>query len=143
MSALPDPPTPEPLIDGVMLDLEEHKVAPGAKGVERRRYQRVETTRTVKVTEFQDSRPASQTWECRLVDISRGGEGLRSRRMVHVGRSLLIEVPAKGGPTRVLYGVVRQSRYAEGEGNAIGLEFTATPQDHAFLKWLSKRGLRP
>ena len=108
----------------------------------RRRFDRVEFQKMVHVTELDDFGNPASSWECRVVDLSRCGLGLRSRRMVHHGRGLLIEVQGlPGQPGRVLFGVVRQSRYAEGEGYAVGLEFKSIPHTTPVRAWLSQRGL--
>lgn len=95
---------------------------------DRRAYERCRMCRTVRVTEITAEGEHGVTWNCQAVDLSRGGMGLRSRRMVYVGTGLIVEVTdGQGLVHRVLYGIVRQTRYAPGEGYAIGLQFEKLP----------------
>lgn len=111
-------------------------------GSNRRRFERVGFLKSVQVTELDDFANPGASWDCRVVDLSRGGLGLRSRRMVHKGRCMLVEVAGlEGQKSKVLFGVVRQSRYAEGEGYAIGLEFKSMPKTASVRLWLSQKGL--
>jgi hypothetical protein len=93
------------------------------------------------VTELDHRGQPGASWDCRLIDISRGGVGLRSRRMSFQGRQLLIEVEQSPGTAKLLFGVVRQSRYSAGEGYAIGVEFRTMPRNSAIRNWLAQRGL--
>jgi hypothetical protein len=138
----------EPLIDGELIEFDDPPMGePGnaARGAlstnNRRRFDRVACTKSVRVTEMDGFGNPTSTWDCRIVDLSRGGTGLRSRRMIHTGRSVIIEVPGVDGATKVLYGVVRQCRYAEGEGYAVGVEFRALPAGQGIRQWLAGRGL--
>jgi hypothetical protein len=139
-------PERERLVDGEFVDLSElpgagSETSPDARGAERRRFERLYADKTVRITELDGFGNPGATWECRVVDISRGGLGMRSRRMVHCGRNVIIEVPNVGGRTKVLCGTVRQSRYAEGEGYVVGLQFIEVPQSHAVRSWMTQRGL--
>ncbi|MFM9994762.1 MAG: PilZ domain-containing protein [Phycisphaerales bacterium] len=108
----------------------------------RREHQRLDFERQVKVSEIDDAGNPGPEWLCRAVDISRGGIGLRSRRMVHEGRKLFIRVPAgPGGKEKLLFGAVKQSRYQEGEGFVIGVKFEETPKTWAITKWLTTHGV--
>jgi hypothetical protein len=112
----------------------------GAPGGNRRLFDRHTVDVPVTVTEIGDRGHPSDSWECRLIDISRGGIGLRSRRMSFQGRQLLVEVEQSAGIAKVLFGVVRQSRYSQGIGYAIGVEFRTLPQSPAIRNWLAQRG---
>lgn len=104
----------------------------------RRQWQRRPFHQAVEVCELDESGAPSAEWACRAVDISRGGIGLRSRRMVHVGRRLFIRIKgAAGAQPKLLFGVVKQSRYQEGEGFVIGVKFEEIPQTWAITKWLT------
>lgn len=130
---------------------DQKKPAPGASraapagtggGASRREHQRLDFERPVKVYELDEAGHPGPEWLCRAVDISRGGIGLRSRRMVHEGRKLLIRVPAgPGGKEKLLYGAVRQSRYQENEGCVIGVKFEELPRTWGISKWLASQEL--
>ena len=136
----------ERICDGDLLDLGTDPWDPATDpskdaASNRRRFERVGYNKNVRVTELDDFGHPAADWECRVVDLSRGGIGVRSRRMVHKGRSILIEFANVNGATKVLFGVVRQSRYAEGEGYVIGVEFQAVPKTQSIRVWLDQRGL--
>src|SRR5690606_28447665 len=84
----------------------------------RRLFERHPVDFRARVTELDQFGNPGMSWECRLVDVSRGGIGLRSRRMSYQGRHMLVEVERARGQVKLLFGVVRQSRYSEGEGYA-------------------------
>jgi hypothetical protein len=137
---------PDRICDGELLELgPEPWAMPGDPctdaAANRRRFERLNYLKCVRLTELDDFGNPAASWECRVVDLSRGGLGVRSRRMVHKGRSILIEFPNVAGKTKLLFGVVRQSRYAEGEGYVIGVEFQAIPKTPAVRSWLDQRGL--
>jgi hypothetical protein len=112
-------------------------------GSNRRQFERHAMDRPARVTEMDEFGNPGPCWLCRIVDVSRGGMGLRSKRMVHVGRGMLVEIdgipPAQ---TKLLFGLVRQSRYAEGEGYAVGIQFKALPATTSVRNWMAARGLR-
>lgn len=107
----------------------------------RRLFERHLVDCSCRVTELDEFGHPGGTWTCRLADLSRSGAGLRSRRMVHQGRHVFIELESASGAPKLLFGVVRQARYAEGEGYAIGIEFRAVPPNSAIRNWLAQRGL--
>jgi hypothetical protein len=124
------------------LPAEPHRVQ-GPELGNRRQFERHAVDRPAKVTEMDEFGNPGPCWLCRLVDISRGGLGVRSKRMVHMGRGVLIELDgATPAATKLLYGVVRQSRYVESEGYAVGVQFRSVPTTSAVRNWLSMRGLR-
>jgi hypothetical protein len=111
-------------------------------GASRREFDRYALDRPAYITELDQFGNPGPTWKVRVVDLSRGGVGIRSRRMVHQGRAVLIELEGgEPGRSKLLSGIVRQSRYAEGEGYAIGVLFRAVPNTSAVRQWLSSRGL--
>ncbi len=106
----------------------------------RRQWERKAFIQAVQVCELDDAGAPGPEWTCRAVDISRGGIGLRSRRMVHAGRKVFIKIsPGRGSSSKgkLLFGVVKQSRYQEGEGFVIGVKFEEIPQTWAITKWLT------
>ncbi len=121
---------------------EQAKSAAEKAAEERRKFERSLIDATAHVTEIGESGIPGPPWECRIADISRGGMGLRSRRMVHEGRVIFVTLnvgPDK--PPRVLCGMVRQTRYLEGQEYVVGLMFCAPPRSKAVKKWLSQFGL--
>jgi hypothetical protein len=118
-----------------------HGAAQSALPENRRQFERVAFSNNIRVTELDDFGNPAAGWDCRVADLSRGGMGFRSRRMIHKGRSVLIEFANVGGATKLLFGVVRQSRYAEGEGYVVGVEFQAVPKTQPVRVWLGQRGL--
>jgi hypothetical protein len=125
------------------LPAEPHRPTGGAELGNRRQFERHSVDRPAKVTEMDEFGNPGPCWLCRLVDISRGGLGIRSKRMVHMGRGVLIELDGTTpASTKLLYGVVRQSRYVESEGYAVGVQFRSVPTTSAVRNWLSMRGLR-
>ena len=113
----------------------------GTEGSNRRRYERHLYEREGMLTELSPTGQPAGTWPVRLQNLSRCGMGLCSKRMVHVARHVLLELPGfQGGPARLHFGVVRQTRYAEGEGYIVGVEFQPRPKTQAIQQWLRKRG---
>lgn len=114
--------------------------APGQAS--RRDFDRYALDRPGRLTEIDQFGNPGATWKVRVVDLSRGGVGIRSRRMVHLGRMVMVELDtAEPGRCKLLYGVVRQSRYAEGEGYAVGVQLRAIPQSTSIRAWMTANGL--
>lgn len=112
------------------------------KDDERRIFERLALDKASIVTELDEFGNPAASWSCRIVDLSRGGLGLRSRRMVHQGRCLFIRIDlGKNRPAKLLFGVVKQSRYSEGEGYAVGLEFRTVPESPSVKAWMTQNGL--
>jgi hypothetical protein len=108
---------------------------------DRRQHERFGLDHPGRITEVDQFGNPTQTWNVRIVDLSRGGMGVRSRRMVHVGKAVLVECStAEPGGRKLLYGMVKQSRYSEGEGYAIGVQFREVPNTAAIRNWCSARG---
>jgi hypothetical protein len=109
--------------------------------MERRRFPRIAVDKPATVTEMDEHGNPGPAWPCRVVNVSRGGLGVRSRRLVHSGRRILVKFAATAGaPVKVLYGVVRHCEYAQGEGYAAGIEFQAAPASKAVQDWLARQG---
>ena len=84
--------------------------------------------RAVWVGELGDADAVVRSWECAAFDLSRSGLTLRSRSMVHVGRTLEIRIPEAGAEQpRTLYGTVTDSTYQMGKGYILAIEFCAKP----------------
>ena len=97
---------------------------------------------TVDVYEIGEGGVPVRHWSCKTSDLSRGGIGLSSDRMVHLGRLLLLAMPgAAGGPKKVMCGVVRSTAYEAGHGHTLGVEFTAVPDNRPLKMWRRDNGL--
>jgi hypothetical protein len=114
---------------------------PSSDPSNRRTFERHGMDRQAHLTELDEFGNPGTTWKVRVVDLSRGGVGIRSRRMVHMGRSVLVEFDCEPGRRRLLFGVVKHSRYAEGEGYALGVQLKAVPSTSAVQHWMLARGL--
>jgi PilZ domain len=89
-----------------------------------RRHDRADLSRPAVAVELDRDGAPLAPWTVRTFDLSRSGLGFVSRRMVHVGRHVVIELIGAGKERQtVLFGVVRQCRYEEGKGYMVGLEF--------------------
>jgi hypothetical protein len=103
-----------------------------------RRHGRVGLTRPAIAVELDPDGAPLAPWTVQTFDLSRSGLGLLSRRMVHVGRYLVVEVVGAGKERQtVLFGVVRQCRYEEGRGYMVGLEFKQLPVGTLLRRYLN------
>ena len=118
------------------------QIVPGA---ERRVFQRQPLDHAARVLELDEMAKPGEPWECRVLDVSRGGIGLRSRRMIHIGRTLFVIVSLGAGkPRQLLCGTVRQCRYIEGGGGyAIGVKFCDPPRSKWLNAWMIEQGFAP
>ncbi|MEX2219294.1 MAG: PilZ domain-containing protein [Phycisphaerales bacterium] len=137
----PDP-TPVPEAPPTPAPAPQPEQADATAPRNRRRHERTVFVKPVWVSELNDRGEPGPVWKCRGVDLSRAGIGLRSRRHIHTGRLVILEVPGPEGAKRALFGIVRQSRYAEGEGYAVGIEFRDPPASDSVKIWMAERGLR-
>lgn len=117
----------------------------GLSPSDRRRFNRAAMDKIATLMELDEFGDAGPAWECRIVDLSRGGMGLRSRRMVHEGRFVfvIVEMGGPDTPRKMLCGMVRKCRYSSGEGFAVGVLFRAPPQTLPVKAWLTKQGFSP
>lgn len=79
------------------------------------------------------------TATCR--DISQGGFGIMCRRVMYADQMLAVVLPQKDAPPRVLFGTVRNVRYAEGGLYHLGLQMRSAPQTPAVRTWLQSLGV--
>lgn len=86
------------------------------------------------VTEF----GPGEGWPCETLDLSRGGVGLITKRMLYPGQRAVVAIRKAASPT-VLFGAVRHVRYVPGRGHVVGLCFEAMPAKVA--DWCASRGL--
>ena len=118
------------------------KKKPSETGKDRRVFERQVLDRNATFMELDEFGNPGSMWACRVVDVSRGGMGIRSRRMVHDGRFVFVIVDmGPGKPNRIFGGVVKQSRYAQGEGYAVGVEFREAPRTPMVKQWMAKNGV--
>lgn len=131
---------------------QDSKAAPPAESVgpgtpaaaARRRHERHPVQIVVDVFELGEGNMPAREWQCRTLDLSRGGLGMVSDRMVHRGRMLLIIVPdSEGKGKKLLCGTVCSATYRSGKGYILGVEFTQIPDSPELWAWRSERGLVP
>lgn len=101
--------------------------AESAAAGNRRDHPRVPLNAVVLMHEMNGPLTAGLPWECQAVDISRSGIGLRSRRMLYDGRRVMVAFRVPGQAVRVVFGVVRYSRYDAGGFYRVGVRFAAPP----------------
>lgn len=105
----------------------------------RRTHDRQGVELPVVMAELSRNGEPGEPWEAVSLDLSRSGVGLRSRRMVHKGRLVLLAVAPKGNrPGRLYCGKVMQSRYAEGIGYIVGIRFEECPEGIHIDRWWNK-----
>lgn len=105
----------------------------------RRTHDRQGVELSVVMAELSRNGEPGEPWEAVSLDLSRSGVGLRSRRMVHKGRLVLLAVAPKGNrPGRLYCGKVMQSRYAEGIGYIVGVRFEECPEGIHIDRWWNK-----
>ncbi|MCC6661722.1 MAG: PilZ domain-containing protein [Phycisphaerales bacterium] len=120
----------------------EPSAAPTPRGQEKRKHARHTVEIVVDVYELGEGGVPVRHWSCTTSDLSRGGIGLSSDRMVHIGRVLLLAMPgAAGGPKKVMCGIVRSASYEAGHGHTLGVEFTAVPDSRPLKSWRRDNGL--
>lgn len=100
--------------------------------------------RPIRVFELNERGEPAGPADAQSIDISRGGFGFATRRLYHVGRTLIIEIPKAGEriPT-FLYGSVRHSRYVPGRGNVVGLQLSPLPESPEIMEWVARRMSAP
>lgn len=101
----------------------------------RRAHGRASASAEARLIELDPNGTVGKPQICELVDLSRGGMGIRFRRMLHVGSRVVLVIPTAGAPPRVLAGEIRNVRYV-GEGmHQLGASFLPVP-DSAELRAL-------
>ncbi len=95
-------------------------------GSERRQFERTGMSRQGMLAELDsDGHPGLEV-SCETVDISRGGLGVRCKRMVAPGRMVRVRFAGANGQAAVLFGVVRACRYCGDGMHLVGLQFQLT-----------------
>ncbi len=110
------------------VELEEKGQVPETPTTQSRRlHERRTIAATAFVYEIDEHGEIVAGFGCETIDISRSGLGLRSRRMVHTGMRVVVQLLLTGGASKVLHGCVRYSRY-DAKGNYhIGVRFESFP----------------
>jgi hypothetical protein len=108
----------------------------------RREHERHDLHREATAVDFNEFGIPQSSWRCTVVNISRSGMGICSRKMIHIGRNLLIMIQEPGhAKPRLLYGIARNSRYSAGEGHIVGLQFQTMPESPALRRWAKENGV--
>ena len=102
----------------------------------RRQFERVDCRTPARVWLLNEFNAIGQDWDCVVVDLSRGGVRIISKRMVYAGQTVLVEVRPKGSAPKRLGGVVRACTYREGEGYCLGVQFAPLPAGDEIEAWL-------
>lgn len=110
---------------------------------EKRQFERIAVDRRATGVELDPFGAPGAPFECTIQNLSRGGLGLCATRMIHLDRRLFIEVEDAEGKFRLLFGMVRQVRYVEGQGYIFGIQFEPLPTTGPAAAWMSKRRSRP
>lgn len=74
-------------------------------------------------------------------DISQGGFGVICRKVMYAEQLVAVVIPQKTGIPRVLFGVVRNLRYAKRGQCHLGLQMQGTPAAPAVHTWLASLGV--
>jgi hypothetical protein len=114
---------------------------PAPRSQEKRKHSRHNVEMVVDVYELGEGGVPVRQWPCKTSDLSRGGVGLSSDRMVHTGRTLLLAVPGAGGVKKLMCGIVRSTSYEAGHGHTLGVEFVALPDTRQLKSWRRDNGL--
>lgn len=92
----------------------------------------------IDVCELDERGRAGQTWSARSSRLSRSSLELRSRRMCHEGRKLLVAVHLIDETPIVLFGTVTRCEY-EGDGmHVIDMELATLPDSHEVRAWVQR-----
>lgn len=107
----------------------------------KRSHERQELITSAVMYEFDDHGDIGAGFARETIDISRSGMGIRSRRMAHAGRCVIIRVKLATEEQRVFFGRVRYSRYDARGQYHIGIRFENRPTGSTVRRWLRQEGL--
>lgn len=98
-------------------------------GAERRNHERAGINRPGMLAELDsDGHPGLEV-ACETVDISRGGLGVRCKRMIAPGRMVRVRLIGAGGAPTALFGIVRACRYIGDGMHLVGIQFQLTTKN--------------
>lgn len=106
-------------------------------GPENRRNARKTMARKAVATEVLPGGAIGVSWPCRTLDLSRGGLGLISRRLLPPGASILLRIEGSSGRLGdpIYCAVMHVDYLVEGE-HRLGVEFRPTPAGQAVQEWV-------
>lgn len=112
------------------------------EGATRRDHERKDLGSAASVHEFDEFGDVGAGFACEAADISRSGMGIRSRRMIHPGRTVVVRMRPASGTDRLFFGTVCYSRYDAKSLYHVGIRFVSRPETPGVLRWLKLEGLK-
>ncbi len=107
-----------------------------AEGRNRRVHERLDLDKPVRVHEIGAFDAVDGGIDGTAVDVSRAGMGISTRKMMHIGRRVIVLVPSPEGPCKALFGTVAYSAYKEGGRYHIGVRLCPNPGSPVISTWL-------
>ncbi len=110
--------------------------------IQRERFDRFSLRAEIHVTELELDGTPGPTFAAIGVNLSRSGIAFSSKRMVHEGRGLFIQVLTQrqqGAQPRIMFGYVKRCNYEAGRGYVVGVQFAAAPMHPAVSAWLAEQ----
>ena len=102
----------------------------------RREHERQDLNKPVRIHEIGDFDRVDAGSDGRAVDVSRSGVGISTRKMLHIGRRVIVLLPGANGAQRALFGEVCFAAYKEGGTYHIGVRLCPKPESSAITQWL-------
>jgi len=113
-----------------------------AKAETRRAHERKGLGSAASIHELDEFGDVGTGFACEAADISRSGMGVRSRRMIHPGKSVFVRMKPASGGEKLFFGTVCYSRYDAKSLYHIGIRFVARPESAGVARWLKIEGLK-
>ncbi|TVQ62576.1 MAG: hypothetical protein EA378_04410 [Phycisphaerales bacterium] len=110
--------------------------------IPRERFDRFALRAEIRVTELEADGSPGPTFQALGVNLSRSGIAFSSKRMVHEGRGVFVQVVtlhASGAQPRIMFGYVKRCAYEAGRGYVVGVQFAAAPMHPAVSAWLAEQ----
>lgn len=105
-------------------------------GRNRREHERTGVSKAVVVHELGEYNAVLAGVDGTTVDVSRSGIGISMRKMMHIGRTVIILMPGPDGKNKALFGTVAYSAYKEGGLYHVGVRFCPNPGGSNVNDWL-------
>ncbi len=102
----------------------------------RREHDRIDLNKPVRIHEIGEFDRVDAGMDGRAVDVSRSGLGISTRKMLHIGRRVIVLMPGPNGAQRALFGDVCFAAYKEGGTYHIGVRLCANPGSAVITQWL-------